>query len=62
MLTALRVSGVNAIGTGVASDLVYLTAAALPSAIQSIVVEFEGYGSDFLLLQWTRPVDTGIND
>lgn len=62
MLTALRVSGVNAIGTGAASNAVSLTSAALPSPVASIFVQFAGYGPDYLIVEWTQPADTGIND
>jgi hypothetical protein len=59
-LTDLTITGVNSIGEGYPSEIIQLTSAALPSASLSIIVI--EYGSNYLYLQWTAPLDTGIGD
>lgn len=59
-LSQLRVTAVNSIGQGAASEVIELTSAALPSAPESIrVVE---YAASYLHLEWDAPLNTGVND
>jgi len=60
VLTKLRITAVNAIGSGEPSAIVAYTSAALPSAV--LLIEVVEYGPTSLWLRWTVPLDTGVGD